>query len=87
MTKNHIEALKINGTDTSDPHPMANGLNDFFTKVAQSLAGKLKSPINHYSRYLPSPKLTSMGIIPTTPRKFWTLVGPSRERGVKGSMM
>src|SRR6218665_2400537 len=38
----------------------------FFTNVAQSLAGKLKSPINHYSRYLPSPKLTSMGIIPTT---------------------
>ena len=33
------------------------------------------------------PKLTFMGIIPTTPRKFWTLVGPARERGVKGSMM
>src|SRR6218665_1711325 len=39
----------------------------FFTNVAQSLAGKLKSPINHYSRYLRSPKITSMGIIPTTP--------------------
>src|SRR6218665_3225269 len=70
--EDHIEALKINGTDTSDPHAMANGLNDFFTNVAQSLAGKLKSPINHYSRprYLPSPKLTSMGIIPTTPEEI-----------------
>ena len=44
--EDHIEALKINGTDTSDPHAMANGLIDFFTNVAQSLAGKLKSPIN-----------------------------------------
>src|SRR6218665_842071 len=68
--EDHIEALKINGTGTSDPHAMANGLNDFFTNVAQSLAGKLKSPINHYSRYLPSPKLTSMGIIPTTPEEI-----------------
>src|SRR6218665_1174809 len=68
--EDHIEALKRNGTNTSDPHAMANGLNDFFTNVAQSLAGKPKSPINHYSRYLPSPKLTSMGIIPTTPEEI-----------------
>src|SRR6218665_2799660 len=39
----------------------------FFTNIAQLLAAKLKSPINHHSRYLPSPKLTFMGIIPTTP--------------------
>src|SRR6218665_705189 len=67
--EDHIEALKINGTDTSDPRFLVQWLMDlmiFFTNVAQSLAGKLKSPINHYSRYLPSPKLTSMGIIPTT---------------------
>src|SRR6218665_2391017 len=52
---------------TRQKRPQILGTRQNFVLGSSLLAGKLQSPISHYSRYLPSPKLTSTGIIPTTP--------------------
>jgi hypothetical protein len=55
-----IEELKINGTIVNDAQLMANGLNDFFTNIAQSLADKLPPSPNNFNNYLKSPQQNSM---------------------------
>ena len=61
-----IESLTIDGVQTMDPVKMANGLNNYFTNIASSLADLMPDPPVPFSTYLPPSQINSMGLPPTS---------------------
>ena len=49
---------------------MANEFNNYFTNIAQSLAGKIPTTAIPFNSYLQKPSLTSMGLLSTSPEEI-----------------
>ena len=59
--------LNINGRLISDPKPVANAFNNFFTSVAQNLVEKLTPSNKNFKDYLTDSNSDSFFVTPVTP--------------------
>ena len=60
---------------TSDPETVANGFNDFFTTIADSIREKMPPSFNHFSSFLKNPNINSLVLTPTSPEEIAEVIG------------
>ena len=60
-------SVRINNNVTSDPTTVANGFNDFFTSIADTVRSKIGPTNRHFSHYLSTPNRNSIFLDPVNP--------------------
>lgn len=66
-SKSSPSSIRINGHLTTNPNTVADGFNDFFTTIADTVRSKIGPTNRHFSQYLPNPNRSSIFLDRTSP--------------------
>ena len=67
-------SLKIDGVVTSDPNPVANSFNSFFSSVADNIRSRIPESEKQFSSFLHNPNLNSIFLTPVTPEEVAKII-------------
>ena len=73
-SKSSPSSIRVDGHLTSDPKTIANGFNNFFTSIADTVCSNIGPTNRHFSHYLRNPNRQSIFLDCITPAEILLII-------------